>query len=557
MRVTARQSAWLSRLRDRLSSEDGFTIIIALGVLVVTSLLAAAAYAAVQADAPLAQRDLSGKRAYYAARAGLNEFLYELNQNPKLWETCPQQPTKTPIAPSSVTGPAGSTEYYTYKYVPANGYADCTPADQNGDPISELIDADTQTFQMLFTGYAGSPEVSRGLIASFRKDTPLDYLWFTIYETLDPATYPTPWGAYDYSKCNTWERDGRPSYCRDINWITDDHLNGPAYTADQYLINGQPYFGRPNSKDKIESANPNDPNNLDSICFNNNCTNGVFEGKKAPNAPVISPPSTNIQLLTDADKYGAVYTGVTKVSLSNNQMTVTNCPTDLASCTTTTETIDKYPSGIPIIYAKNGTGCDPTYSPYNPTYPDAGPCGIVYVNGTYSRSLSVAAQADIIINGNVNKANVAPAPVLGLIANNFVRVEHRLVGTRPAGADSGDCPTPSSNNTELGGRSWKNIQIDAAILAIQHSFIVDNYDCGHASNLEKLHVFGAIAQNFRGTVGTGSGGGASTGYIKDYNYDDRFTVALPPYLFDIASSSWHISRESLCVPGGTASPTKC
>jgi hypothetical protein len=54
-------------------------------------------------------------------------------------------------------------------------------------------------------------------------------------------------------------------------------------------------------------------------------------------------------------------------------------------------------------------------------------------------------------------------------------------------------------------------------------------------------------------VGTHSGGTVSTGYTKDYNYDDRFAVAQPPYLFDIASSSWHASRETLCVPDSTAS----
>ena len=56
------------------------------------------------------------------------------------------------------------------------------------------------------------------------------------------------------------------------------------------------------------------------------------------------------------------------------------------------------------------------------------------------------------------------------------------------------------------------------MLAIKHSFIVDNYNCG--APLGTLNVNGAIAQKFRGAVGTG-GGGSDTGYLKNYNYDER------------------------------------
>jgi hypothetical protein len=606
MRVAIKPT--ITKLQVRLAGEEGFTIMLALGVLVVTSLLAAGAYAAVQADAPLAQRDLSGKRAYYAARSGLAEFSYELSQNPNLWQKCPSQPVKTQIAPNSGKTTAGTTvvgaaEYYTYKPVPANTTgsspanptAICDPADHlgsnglpdgtHGDPIKTFIDTTSGTFQMQFTGYAGCStsatcpaEVSRGIIATFRKPTPLDYLWFTIYETLDPATYPS----YDPSKptqfpqtCNVWERDGRSSNCKDIQWVTGDALKGPAYTADQYLISGSPHFGRVNKSDRIESSNPNNPTLDDSICFNNDCTSAVYETttKKAPNAETISPPSTNLKLLDDAKLYGGgvsgpadgppgVQTGVTFITLqsSPSRALITNCPT--SGCTAQQSVpLGPYPNGTPIIYVRNAaTGCSPTYTPYAPTYPATGACGTVYVQGSYSSSLTIASQSDIIVNGDITRVGSAPAPTLGLVANNFVRVEHGING-RPA------TPTespPGSGNFTCGpldtpdpARTHKDLHIDAAILAIQHSFIVDNYDCGDAADVNYLHVTGAIAQNFRGTVGTGGSQGASTGYLKDYNYDDRFTVAQPPYLFDIASSTWHIARETLCVPSSTTPGTGC
>jgi hypothetical protein len=100
--------------------------------------------------------------------------------------------------------------------------------------------------------------------------------------------------------------------------------------------------------------------------------------------------------------------------------------------------------------------------------------------------------------------------------------------------------------------------IDAAILALDHSFIVDNFNCGATPGANgppgTLTVDGAIAQDYRGAVGTGT---ASTGYLKSYSYDDRLANILPPYLFDISNSGWHISRETLCMTGSTTTGSGC
>jgi hypothetical protein len=54
-------------------------------------------------------------------------------------------------------------------------------------------------------------------------------------------------------------------------------------------------------------------------------------------------------------------------------------------------------------------------------------------------------------------------------------------------------------------------------------------------------VNGAISQKFRGAVGTTGG----TGYLKDYNYDDRLRYQEPPNFLDPVQSAWHIQRETL------------
>ena len=84
--------------------------------------------------------------------------------------------------------------------------------------------------------------------------------------------------------------------------------------------------------------------------------------------------------------------------------------------------------------------------------------------------------------------------------------------------------------------------IDAAILALQHSFIVDHYYCG--GSLGTLTVFGVIAQRYRGPVGTASG----NGYVKDYQYDDRLSLRQPPYFLDPVRSAWRLRRQTEQTP---------
>ena len=108
-----------------------------------------------------------------------------------------------------------------------------------------------------------------------------------------------------------------------------------------------------------------------------------------------------------------------------------------------------------------------------------------------------------MITGNVCLESCSNEPpmegegVLGLVANNFVRIYH---------------PEPYNAETKTfecknGTGSLQDVTIDAAILAIAHSFIVDNYNCG--AKLGTLDVNGAIAQKYRGAVGTGGSGGAA------------------------------------------------
>jgi hypothetical protein len=212
-----------------------------------------------------------------------------------------------------------------------------------------------------------------------------------------------------------------------------------------------------------------------------------------------------------------------------------------------------------VVYVQNGVGCTSSYSPFTATYPASSGCGnaIVHSQGTYSGLLTIAAENDVIIDGNIRRTS-SSADLLGLIANNFIRVKHPVCETNQAPSDpdcaggtgvpgsvteqaaKNDCDADNDGNRAGNGNgSLSNVTIDAALMSIDHSFIVDHYDCG--TSLGTLTVNGAISQKFRGAVGTTGG----TGYIKDYNYDDRLRFQEPPHFFDPVQSSWHVQRETL------------
>jgi Tfp pilus assembly protein PilX len=498
-------------------------MILALAVLAVTLLLTAAVFTAVQGDASLTRNDLDGKRAYSAAQAGVQAYLYNLNANSlnsAWWETCSNDMSNGTGTQVTLPGTTPATSY-AFSPVPTAAYSACSTT----NAVASLIDSSTGTLRIKFTGYAGHAQ--KTIVTSFKTASPLSFLWYTVHETVDTIIGGSTCSRFYYNN------PGPPSACQ-IVWVTGDHMNGPLYTQDQLLINpgGAPVFGR-TSKDQIISQAP-----TTTVCAAvNGCQGAVFKGQATAN-PVnqVQLPTDNSNLLADATSHGKVFTGATTltVNAATNLATGWNCPT-ATTCTAVSVDTSQYP----IIYAVNGSGCNTTYDPTNVTYATTsgsptgryyGPCGDVYISGTYDMPLTIAAANDIILTGNLtttedSSGNPSGAATLGLVANYYVRVKHDCTGN-PA------------------------VTIDGAILTLYHSFFVDNYDCG-GTPLGTLTVHGAIAQFYRGIVGQVG----TSGYLKNYNYDDRLGLILPPYLFDLTNTQWGVYRETLCSPTAASTNT--
>jgi Tfp pilus assembly protein PilE len=508
----------LRAAREALGAEDGFTLALAMITLLIAGVLVAAALTATGGDSYLVRNDLDQKKAYYAAQAGVSDYAFHLNQDVNYWTYCTGVPTPNAVNQDGSTTnrrsvPGSTDETYAIELLPATGQAACSPA----SPVASMIESTgpaAGTFRIRATGY--SRGVQRSIVATFRRRSFVDFIYYTVYETLDPSAYQSQSDrTAAASACDVFWRNGRQpangsrNYCSQIYFKTGDVINGPFHTEDELAVCGTPVFGR-NAQDAIEVVAPAPGHSTQG---NSGCTDSpTFKGTYTTSANSLQPPPTNAQL-AQIVLPGYTWTGQTHITLNGSNMTVTN--------NGHTNTIPFPSNGV--VYVSSSS-CPTTYTPFNVTYPGPSGCGTITIDGSYNTSLTLASDNDILIDGNVTNSGSA---LLGLIAQNYVRIYH---------------PCALGLN---GLGSLSNPSVAAAILALTGSFIVDNYNCG--AQLGNLTVTGAIAQVYRGPVGTF--GSSNTGYIKNYTYDDRLREQEPPHFLNPVQAAWHIQRETECAQG--------
>ena len=521
--------------------QKGFTTVTLMGTLMVGGLLVAASFAAVQPDIAFTQKDDDSKQAYAAAEAGVNYYMNRLGQDNAYYSHCDQVPSPTQNAvnlewngvgadPRKYSKIPGYQAEYAVELLAAQTSAAGTELCQVDVPAS-MVNPMTGTFRIRSTGRVRTPTSSadkpakRSIVVTLRRKSFIDFLWFTNYETLDPAAYSpnasTETPAWASANC-IFYRDDRSSSCDDISFLSVDTLLGPLHTNDSLLICGSPTFGT-DANDLIE-LNGSSPGWESSCSASPN-----FDGTVVHPGGILPMPQTNAELAQSADP-AYTFTGETRLIFNGDTMTVNGGS----------------PVALPdtgVIYVKSSS-CGSGFTRKN-TLPSPLPasnpggatlagCGNVYVQGTYNKDITIGADNDIIVTDDFKSSS--PSTILGgLIANNFVRVYHPV--TNWTNSDR-DC----DNNNGPG-----SLQIDAAILALNHSFIADNWYCGDP--LGTLTINGAIAQKFRGTVSTfSSGSTVGTGYAKSYNYNRALRYREPPYFIAPTESAWKIVRQNEQVP---------
>ncbi|HVX32673.1 MAG TPA: hypothetical protein VHA80_05970 [Solirubrobacterales bacterium] len=547
------------------------------------ALLAAVAVTAVSGSSKSTAGGLDRQQAYEAAVAGLHEYSFHLHERTDYWRYCTRgysagEPIalndELPVAQRvnanqrQVPGMPGAR--YELELLPANGAERCDPTNLETATASmiEAQGAARGTFRIRSTGFADGKQVS--VVATFHPESFLDYVYFTQRETSDPVTYGyqplieaadrqcsltlqegrteteltnaagQPLGAtgkvlHEVRKQNWkgqwethWENPAGEEesfqYCDTISFVAGDNIKGPMHTDDAFVMCNDPTLGR-GSMDTIEVSAPEPGWYSTRESFLNSGSNCVghpnFKGTFRPGSANIVPPASNQELETIVEP-PFHYTGEVAICLEGPNMTVGRGK----SCTASQiYKGTQPPNGVVYVSSEACTGA---YSPFNLSYgTTVSACGNVNVKGKYAKPLTIAAANDVVITGALEREGEG---MLGLIANNFIRIYHPVqLGS------GGTCSSHSAN----GSGSLPNLKIEAALLAIQHSFIVDNYNCG--PQLGNLNVVGAIAQKYRGAVGTTG----STGYLKNYEYDERFKTTEPPYFIQPIESEWVIGRETV------------
>jgi hypothetical protein len=562
------------RTRGRLrclGAETGFTMIVTLGVLLVTALLIGGAFVAAQGDIHLTQIDTASKKAYYAAQAGIQDYEYHLTQDGNYLNYCttpsPANPalnqlykpgTTEPLTASELllhsaevpVAPKGeaSGEKYALQLLPAEtapvNDKKCDTNNVFDTMIEQKLGGAAGTFRLQSTGFAEGKE--RTIVATLKNLNFVSYVWYNVYETGDSSLYGTGGPECDHF---FGERPGCTAF--DNYFIQGEKVNGPMHTEDHLRICGEPEFGR-NENDRIEFGNGTKKE--EKLGYSNagcsEAANPKFKGKLIPPSEVrsIKPPPGDEELghiVEPAYKY----IGRREIALEGNTMSVSKWKEVIKEGKP--ELVKETESGVAfppngVIYVEGG--CGKLYSPFGPkpSYTEDNGCGDVYVHGNYKQSLTIAAQNDVIINGNITTPGSSEGEgkpttnaLLGLIANNFVRVYHPLTGKREQTFRG--CGTSADDEVN----DVKKFTIYAAVLALKHSFIVDNFDCGKPFS-EGLNVYGALAGLFtNGMTGVFSGKTVLSGYGYNLKYDNRLQVGEPPHFLNPIEAAWYVQRETL------------
>jgi Tfp pilus assembly protein PilX len=535
--------------RTDSDNDRGIALIgVVLAMAVLSLLLLSSLAYALQSSKP-ARADQDAKTAVAAAEAGIDEYISRLNANDNYWKNGNSDTTNPAFSTAGQviqgTGTAGARFRYTL-------LSTASETAQNGQirlQVTGVSGVDT-----------GGAAVSRTLTATLKPKGFLSYVYLSDIEAQDPsliAGEPASCGNYHYATATTPARSTTTCNPYEIVWASGDVVNGPLHSNDSLKIEGPVTF----KSAKTETSWPAAMTATKTWWGSQNAPLGAG-GFLPKYAPHVDLPESNNKLLANVEPDvdgdattpvgpGCYYTGATRIILQGTTMRVlspsTKSTSTPARCyavgTAGTEQTVAIP---PVIYVDSttatcvlgavgypaageeytlGTATDvawkaPSASDANTNY--ACSRGSAYVQGSSATQVTIAAKDDVVITGNVTLAGgLVGTNVVGLIAGNCVWVYHPL-------------KDGTTTNQLTTGNHVNNIS--AAILALRHSFVVQNARSG--AGLGTLNVSGSIAQKHRGIVGTSGG---STGYIKNYFYDNRLSYLQPPFFLTPSSSPWQLS----------------
>jgi hypothetical protein len=447
---------------------------------------------------PQTTRNLNWDAAYEAAQAGLNDYLQKLDLNGGYSVYNKSNPDGNSAFSTWVQASTTPLEYYSY-----------TPS----------IVAATGLISLEVSGEAGAgaTQVVRTFDYTVRPDTSLDDIYWSNYETVDPALGST------YTNCNYYYGQSAsypPSSCP-IEFDSNDTLDGPVFSNDTFRMCGTPVF-----ESTVESGNTYSNSNY---VTSNGCASSTpnFEDGQ-PTGVSNTPPQSTIPSsdVTYALADGCEFTG-------NVTLALTTSP-----ATSPTTTKIAWSGGTLATGSQSwcGSGSSGTITL------SAMMSGLIYAGGSISVSGSMTGALDLIADNNITITGNLTYPTANVVA--------AANGTESDASDA--LGLVALNFISLAPPTTSGMTVDAAILSLTDSFYLPNWSTVPKEGT--LTVFGSIAQDFRGPVGTAtSSGTVSTGFAKSYHYDTSLQTLWPPYFVPPTSAAWGATTYSECKAGSSYS----
>ncbi|ROS50401.1 hypothetical protein [Frigoribacterium sp. PhB24] len=584
----------MTRLRRTLGldslhrDESGMALAIALIFGMVLVIMAAAALTVASSGLTKARTDQDWNGALSAAYAGIEEYQARLaNDNSYQQYGDPAAPFSK-ASGSKLTVPTGTQRNPAFGHGVSGSWSPVPGSDGSASFRYEVDNSGyvaQGTLRVRSTGKVGT--ATRSVVADVRQTGFIDYLYFTDIESQDPQLTGS---ANANCKKHAWEGRVQNDSCGEISFSGGDVIRGPAHSNDTMRICSARF------EKAVTTSNPADPKvtKLYKKVDSNNaaCSGQDFVQAEPQFRATLPMPDTTsdkvretrTDLTAEVPRPGCLYTGPTDITFTDDgKMNVKSPYTKMtrignAAATTgstpdecgTPGTQDKglgskggatvtvpannliYVQNIPVptadpakrnVNSEAAVGdmtvdsCSNNHVGYPlsgesvPTSataggPGTGTCaygarsGDVFVKGTFRGQLTIAAQNYLYVTGDLTYADAdAATNILGLASEGVAWVWN---------------PVNSGNKSMLGDSGR---EIDAAIISVKHSFLVQNY--GRGGDRGTLTVSGSIAQAFRGVVRSGS-----NGYIKAYSYDERLKYLAPPKFLSPVTTSYGVTTQT-------------
>ena len=557
--------------RNSVHGDEGYALPAVIGLALVLLILVSGSLTVTSSGLRKADTDQDYSAALAAAYAGAEEYQSRLSNdsNYARYGNINSTFTKNPMSTVTLPGVANPA----FEVSKGGRWATVPGSDGRASFRYEVNNSSyglNGKLQLRVTGRVDNS--TRTIVADIRQKGFLDFLYFTEYETIDPLVN----GASKDCERHAWDTPARPSGCVNIQFAAGDVIDGPVHSNDRLVICSTRF------KRAVTSSS--------TLPYNNACaTAPKFDvGTGVTYRSEVTLPPTNSEMkkegrndlkASEVPRPGCLYTGPTTITLlSDGTMNVVSPYTKFTNVSYTTGISSANPpecgrladlnstggATIPtldknLVFVQNvpATG-DPNSSTATPAgftctnaggassswiygtvkYPMDGESrpatstttapaygctnGDAFVKGNFKGEMTIASENYVYVTGDIKYVNLESS-MLGLVGQNAIWVYNPM---NSSGGSITAVAIPGENSSRI---------IQAAILSVKHTFMVQNYQYGGARGT--LTVLGAIAQLFRGTVGQGS-----DGYLKAYTYDDRLKTAAPPKFLTPVSTTYGVSK---------------